>query len=420
MRSRRWAIACGAAIGLMLLARTMAVAFVPGVFAAALAGMLLVDRTDLRRRFVNLGLTAIAAAVVAATWYYHNLKPVWEYLTSYGYGSESTYYGAQHAAVSWGRFKAVTERVIADDFLVPMTALIAIGLVALAVVVVRRLLAAEDRRQAALEMLGGEAAAIAIVVVTGVAALMTSRNGGNGFSLPISMLLPPLAVIALRYYRLATVPVAALVALIGALNLAATSTLWDGLAKSRLVYVPAYGELAWVNGSPRPVGAIRAQVPGPTTRFVDRDAGWPEADKALAGVLLRELTDTPLESGVAVFSSRNRAISSNSVQLALLLDYRTSVPFAQLEAVPDDTVANYVKQLRDREHGPPGLLITMSSEADDFPPIVTQSKAEAAARKVGFHRVWTRGLPDERQLRLWVRLARPARPAAPAPGSRRG
>ena len=119
MRSRRWAIACGAALGLMVLARTMAIAFVPGVFAAALVGMLAVDRTDLKRRFLNLGLTAVAAVVVAATWYFHNLKPVYDYLTSFGYGSQSSYFGAQHSVISWGRFRAVTERVIADDLLVP-------------------------------------------------------------------------------------------------------------------------------------------------------------------------------------------------------------------------------------------------------------------------------------------------------------
>jgi 4-amino-4-deoxy-L-arabinose transferase-like glycosyltransferase len=419
MRSRRWAIAFGAAIGLMLLARTMAIAFVPGLFVAALIGMLALERDDLRRRFLNLGLAALSAVLVAATWYYHNLEPVWEYLTSFGYGKQSAYYGANHSTVSWGRFKAVAVTVIHDDLLVPLTALVLLGLIALLAVAVRRLLASGDRRAELLRLAASGPFAVGFVFAAGFAALMTSRNGGNGFSLPLSMLLPPLAVLALRYYRIAAAPVTALVLAIGALNLAATSSLWGGLATQHLVATPAFGEQPWLNGTPRPVDAIRVQVPGPATSFVDRDAGWPEADKSLARVLLRELSATPLESGVAAFSSRNRAISSNSVELALLLDYRTSVPFAQLEAEPNDAVANYVTQLRDREHGPPGLLITMSSDADDFPPIVTQSKAEAAARIVGFHRVWARALPDGRQLRLWVRLAQPAR-GAPAPGSRRG
>ena len=285
MRSRRWAIACGAAIGLMVLSRTMAVAFVPGLFVAPLIAILAVDRDDLRRRFLNLGLTAVAAVVVAATWYFHNLKPVWEYLTSFGYGTQSAYYGANHSTVSWGRFKAVAETVIHDDLLVPMTALVLLGLLALLVVAGRRVAASGDRRAELLRLAASGPFVVGLVFAAGFAALMTSRNGGSGFSLPLSMLLPPLAIVALRHYRVATAPVAALVVAIGALNLAATSSLWEGLAQQHLVSTPGFGEQPWINGTPRPVDAIRVQVPGPATRFVDRDLGWPEADERVGNEL---------------------------------------------------------------------------------------------------------------------------------------
>jgi hypothetical protein len=399
----------------MVLARTMAVAFVPGVFAAALVAMLAIDRTDLRQRFLNLALTAVVAVLVAATWYFNNLKPVWEYLTDFGYGSESAYFGAQHSVVSWARFKRIVDQIVYDDLLLPLTLLVVILLAALLAVAVRRVWTAEDRRDALLRLAASDAFAIGLVFAAGFAALMSSRNAGNGFTLPIAMLLPPLALLALRYYSAATVPVAALVAAIGALNVAATSSLWEGLAKPRSVSVPGFGEQPWVNGTPRTVGAIRVQVPGPSTKFVARDRGWPEADRRLANQLLGRIYAGGLTSGVVAFSSRNRAISSNSVQLALLLYHDTSIPFTQLEAEPDDTVANYVQQLTDPEHGPPGMLLTMSRNIDDFPPLVTQAKAEAAARRVGFHRVWATTLPDGRRLRLWVRPAR-----APAPGSRPG
>lgn len=416
MRSRRWAIAFGAAIGLMVLARTMAVAFVPGLLVAPLIAMLAVDRDELRSRFLNLGLAVVAAVVVAATWYFHNLKPVWEYLTSFGYGTQSAYYGANHSTVSWGRFKAVAETVIHDDLLVPMAALVLLGLLALLVVAGRRVAASGDRRAELLRLAASGPFAVGFVFAVGFAALMTSRNGGSGFSLPLSMLLPPLAIVALRYYRVATVPVAALVMAIGALNLAATSSLWEGLAKQHLVSTTVFGEQPWINGTPRPVDAIRVQVPGPATRFVDRDLGWPEADERVGNELLRWIYSGRLTSAVAAFSSRNRAISSNSVEVALLLHHDVSIPFAQLEAEPSDTVANYAQQLTSPEHGLPGMLLTMNRDTEDFPPLVTQGKAEAAARKVGFHRVWATTLPDGRRLRLWVKR----RPAAPAPGSRRG
>ncbi len=415
LRVRRWAVACGVALGLMVLARTMAVAYAPGVFAAALVAILAFERSDLRQRFLNLALMAVVAVLVAGTWYFNNLKPVWEYLTDFGYGSESAYFGAQHSVVSWARFKRIVDQIVYDDLLLPLMLLVLIGLIALAAIAVRRVWAAEDRSEALLRLAASDAFAIGLVFAAGFAALMTSRNTGNGFTLPISMLLPPLAVLALRYYRVAAAPVAALVAIVAALNIAATSSLWEELAKPRSVSVPGFGEQPWLKGIPRTVDAIRVQVPGPATKFVARDRGWPEADQLLANQLLKRIYTGGLESGVVAFASRHRAISSNSVQLALLLYHDTSIPFTQLEAEPTDSVATYVRQLHSPERGPPGMLLTMSRNIDDFPPLITQAKAEAAARQVGFHRAWATTLPDGRTLRLWVRPA-----PAPAPGSRRG
>lgn len=429
MRKRRWAIVCGAALGLMLLARTMAVAFVPGIFVAALLAMLARDRTELGRRFVNLGLLTLTAAAVAATWYVKNLQPVLDYLTSFGYGSQSAYYGEQHSIVSWDRFRAVAERMIASDLLVPLAVVILLGLIALGVVAVLRLRASNDRRCALLEIAGSDVFGVAAVFAVGYGALMSSQNGGNGFTFPIAILLPPVAVVALRHFRAAVVPSVAALTLIAALNLAATSNIWDGLARTRLVEVPGIGWLPWVNGTPHAVEGIRAQVRGPETRFAGRDRGWLEADRALAALLVPP-PESELEPPVTAFASRNRAISSNSVGVASLLTYHRSIPFTQLQAEPNDSVANYERQLTDPELGQPTVLVTMSRNTDDFEPLVTQSYAETAARHLGFRRNREMTLPDGRRMRVWVRKKATAisgrwsptaaRHPAPAPGSRRG
>jgi hypothetical protein len=109
------------------------------------------------------------------------------------------------------------------------------------------------------------------------------------------------------------------------------------------------------------------------------------------------------ELPVTAFASRNRVISSNSVGLATELRYHTNVPFTQLLAEPDNTTANYVRQLTDPDLGQPSVLITMSSEAGDFEPQVTQRLAEAAARGLGFRRIGSMRLPDGRILRIWRR-----------------
>jgi hypothetical protein len=432
--SARWAIACGVALGLMLLARTMTIAFVPGVFAAGIIAIatreIFATQSDnaLGRRILNLGLMAVAGFAIAAPWYIRNFDSVFDYLRGYGYGAQSSYYGADHSWISWGRWRDVASRITANDLLVPLAILILLGLIVVGAVAVRRLLAAEDRRTAAVELLSSDAFSVAFIFASCYVALTSSRNGGEGFTFPIAVLLPPLAVLSLRYLRRRVVIAVLLVSgVVIGLNVASNTNLWDSLARTRYVSVPGFGSLPWINGTPQAVGAIRSQIPGPSTRFVDQDRGWPEANNAVASLVL-QLSDDGANQPVA-FASRHRALNTSTTLLAGLLEQRRSIWLAQLSADPGDSISAYARQLASPELGMPGILITMSDNAGDFPPVVTQGYAETAARRVGFRKVQTMTLPDGRLLRVWVRaeespLSDQPAPASldpvRAPGSRRG
>jgi 4-amino-4-deoxy-L-arabinose transferase-like glycosyltransferase len=415
LRSTGWSIACGAALGLMLLSRTMAIAFVPGVLVAAALALVMRTRGDLTRRLLNLAALVATGVAVAATWYLHNFDPVWEYLTSYGYGSQSAYYGAEHALVSWGRFSAVAQKMVFDDLLVPLAALVFVGLLALLIDVARRLFQGPDRPAVLRWAAASDAFSVAIVIAAGYAALMSSRNGGNGFTFPVSMLLPPLAILAVRRFRVALAPVAVALALITALNVAATSNWWHSLSKPRLVWVPTLGELPWVSGIPHAISAIRVQVPGPEDRFVPSEKGFPKVDEKLAQLLIEQGEHGAIP--LTAFASRNREVSTNSVGLAGLLRFGTAIPFTQLNAEPEDSVDVYEEQLGSQEFGLPGIVITMSREADDFPPIITQRYVEVALRRLHFDRIDTLVLPDGRKVRVWRRPAAGTPQPAPAPRS---
>lgn len=409
LRLRRWAIACGAVLGLMLLSRTMAVAFVPGVLVAAGVTMMVRGSGDYRNRILNLVLLLLAGALVAATWYWRNLQPVIDYLTNYGYGNQAQYYGAQHSLLSWERLRAVAERMTFDDFLVPLAALVFAGLLAIAFVAARRLRDSDDRRAELMRLAGSDAFAILVVVAAGYAALTSSQNGGNGFTLPLSVLLPSLAVLSLRFFRVAVAPVVALLAAIAVVNLAATSTIWDSVSTPRTVAIPGFGQLPWIGGIPHTVGAIRVQVPGSLSHFDESDHGWTRVDAELADEL--ETLGAEGLPPVTAFGSRNRLISTNSVGLAAILKAHRGIPFTQLNAEPSDSVATYKRQLSAPEFGLPTVLLTMSRNTEDFPPLVTQSYAETAAKQLGFGKVRSYELPDGRKLYVWQKGAA----SAPAP-----
>lgn len=403
LRSRAWSIACGASVGLMLLSRTMSVAFVPAIVLAALLVAILRGRGDLKNRAINLALFILTGAVVAATWYSHNINPVIDYLTNYGYGTQSQYYGAEHALISWARVKDVADRMIITDLLAPLAVLLLVGLVAGAALLFERLRRAEDRKREAIRILGSDSITVLLVFVLGFGALMTSRNGGNGFTFPLAILLPALAVVALRGARRAVVfPVVAVVAAIGILNVLASTDVSESISKTKNVELPVFGYVPWVDGTPNAVDAMRVQVPGPADRFDSRDKGWQELDAELSDLLLEPIGPGKTQPVVGM-AARHRAMNTNSITLAALLRHHAGIPFVQLEAEPADTVANYVHEIRESPAGELTALMTTSTEVEDFPPTVTQAKAEAAARRLGFAVIRRFTMPDGRQLRVWVK-----------------
>jgi 4-amino-4-deoxy-L-arabinose transferase-like glycosyltransferase len=409
LKVSRWAIACGAALGLMLLARTMTIAFVPGVLAAAVVCLVARRQGDLVKRLLNLGLLTLTGAAVAATWYARNLHAVYDYLTSYGYGAQSKYFGTSNSLLSWDRLRSTFVHMVEEDLLLPLAVLMTLGLVTVVVVVVRRVLRASDRPATLRRLARSDALSVAIVVAAGYAALNSSQNAGEGFALPIAILIPALAVVALRLVPAAVVPAVVVVGLVASFNVLANQNISPTMSRTRQVSVPGLGSIPYTSGVPHAVGAIRAQVPGPEARFDDRDRGWLRADQAVA----RQALEWSAPDGtlpVVAFASRNRAISTNSAQLASVLTYHLSIPFVQLNAEPDDSVANYARQLTDPEFGHPAVLITMSRNTGDFPPLVTQSLVETAALRVGFRMVRTMRLPDGRQLRFWRRQPPGLRP----------
>jgi 4-amino-4-deoxy-L-arabinose transferase-like glycosyltransferase len=401
LRRRRWALTCGAALGLMLLARTMTVAFLPGVLLAATLVLLARAEGSRGRALANLGLLVTAAAAVAATWYWRNLESVYDYLTGFGYGDQANPYGPAHALVSWERFAGVAER-IAGDLLLPLSLLVGAGLVALGVELLRRLRGPERRGEVLRALAASDAGAVAVVIACGYLALVSSRNAGNGFSFPLAVLLPPLAVLALRHRPRAVLPTAVLVGLLVALNVAASTDLSATLSRSRALAIPGLGEVPWTRGVPNAVAAIRGLAPGSDTRFDLAERGWPAADDALARYLAEDL-GVPASAPIVGFGARNRVLNANTVGLATLLRFQRPLTPTQLTSVAGDTAAAYREALGSFPGGP-GVLLTTSTEAGDYQPRVTQSRVEAAARSLGFRLVQTLSLPDGRQLRVWSRL----------------
>jgi 4-amino-4-deoxy-L-arabinose transferase-like glycosyltransferase len=401
LRRTRWAVLTGVALGLMVLTRTVTVAFVPGVALAAVVALVARGPEGRRRAVANLALAALAMVAVAATWYWRNLQPVTDYLTSVGYGRGSGAYGEQHPLLSWSRWTTVAEHLGRESLHLWLFAALTVGAVGAAFLAVRRVLPSEHRRATAAALARSDSLTVAIVLAAGYAALSSSRNPGYGFTVPLVALLVTLALLWARELPALRLPLAALLVAVAVFNVASHSGVSSALAEPRTVSVPAIGDMPATDGQPLAVGYVRRQLAGPATEFAPPDKEWLPFDRRLARFFL-DYADSKGRVPVVAFASRNRLVNTNSVGLAARLWWGREIAFAQLDAAGGgDRMDAYARYLSDPAHGLPNMLVTADVARGDFEPLVTQARAEAAARSLGFSRVATMTQPDGRLLHVW-------------------
>lgn len=237
-----WSAAFGVGVGLMPLARTMMISFAPVLLFVAVVHAL-GHRAPRRRQALNAVLAGVLSVVVAATWLWPSAQLVFGYLTEYGYGKHSAEYA--------GNTALPPVRVLAafgQDFFAPHLLLIAAGWLLVVVVPGRW---RRDGRSfvTVLQDVAASPVFPCIGLVLGAsAALMTSDNGGFGFTLPL--LAPAIVAAAAGWTR-------------GLGSLSKPSLRRAGVAALGLVclvlVVPSFGGSSWL-ARQRSVDVLGASV----------------------------------------------------------------------------------------------------------------------------------------------------------------
>lgn len=406
MASRRWSAAFGVAIGLMPLARTMTVAFLPG-FAVA-AGVMVIAHGERPRRLVNALLAAVLAVCVAALWLgvNGNGQAVWTYLTGYGYGSVSHQYGTSHPLFSYAAW-LTTAQLLVRGVMLPHLLLLAAGGVAL-LVATSRLLISEARIRKGAPSVAIRRIAVSpllppvLVVGLGLVALTSSANHGSAFSAP---LVPPMCVLAvcglrwafgsLRWSIATAIGVAAVLAVVPSLP-----SPW-ALPGTWLVPVPQLGPVPIATGQ----GVIQRYVQveenahrDPTALATGRQ--WVQANEAAAERLQGQYGNRAL----VAFGFRHRLYNVNSVNLAQLSSGSPQLPITM---VPRESLEDSVDAYRSWLHAGSGktacLLLTATGVSDEITPLVTDGPMRSAAVAEGFQQTATWPLPDGRVVTEWQR-----------------
>ena len=208
LRRPAWSLVFGVSFGLLMLSRSLAPVYVAPM-AMLLAIDLVLDGRHRAMSYRGIGLSAVAAAVIALPWWIVSGRITLTYLLHSGYQVSAF----AHRSVSLTPFAIyVRIRVTFDELGHLQETVLAISmLVSIAVFCVRR----KDVRVVALPSLW---------VITTVLLLSTSSNSGTGFGLPVVAV--TIAVLGIALARLRPRPLLlALFALVLGLGVIAE---WDG------------------------------------------------------------------------------------------------------------------------------------------------------------------------------------------------
>lgn len=399
LRRVGWAVAFGLFVALTLLARTMTVAYVPGLALAA-GTHLLVGGPELRFRIRNLAIASGTALLVAGPWYIRNARSIYDDLVGSGYGEGAVTYGRHYPIASWGYWTKEL-RIILSDIGLPLAgALLLCFGVALAYLVARHMGRIGPSRPLSARAAG--VLALVLVVLDGYLVLTSSRNEGTGFALPW---LPALVILGVT--AAASIPAralrVALASVLVVLSLGAVlskSGWYEPLAKVRTVSIPGLGPVIVTDGRgiiQREVGA-RYDI-GPVTQpLPDMHRQWLPLARDVVGWSLRRAEERgePLNLALGL----DDLIFANSrLILAAQLWFHQFLPVDYLRSFPEgDTVASYRRQLLSPRRQNALIIGDPSPRAT-----ITRSKVEAAARSLGFTPVKSFTMPDGRTIWIWWR-----------------
>lgn len=402
---RGMVILSGFLLGLMVLSRTMTIAYLPSVALAAFL-QVLGAREAVRSRLKNALLGSLAGVLVAASWYAHNWRSVVHYLSSAGYGNDSARFGKGSSILFSGYWTRVAGE-LANELYLPLTALVGVCLCLGAIRVMRGSRASVPSRQRLVATVTSARFTLVVVVLGGYAALSSSRNEGTAFPLPW---IPALVLLAVAAASLAPTLAlrrgfAAAFVVLSIVNLAMKSGFVPPLAGNASAHVPVIGDTTILQGK----GIVQTDVveasgfpPGPATSpFARLQKDWPPFERRVVELVAASGgvagIDGPLDGFVATAS---QILSNTSFALAAaLLD--KNVGFELLKPHPD-TEAGYRKQLRQPSMR---FLITAQTPSSLAGSVPSLPKVARAARATGYRPVEVIKMPDGNLMRLWLRAS---------------
>jgi hypothetical protein len=403
-RHRGWTIAWGVGLGLTLLARSMMLAFVPGLLLAAI-WIAAIDRVR-GRRLLNVGIGFAAFGGTSLLWYATSWDPILDYLLRAGYGSDSGNYGQKLSALSGGYWSHEATRAIQGSLYLPLTLVVVAAFIAAAAVAIAThrpwTLTRAALVRAASRALRSDELVLVFAVVEGYLALTSSSNDGTGFVVPLLPSLVALSVVvAMRLsYRPGRVALVVGFVSVSLFNIFMKADIVAAASRVRDVAIPAYVTVPVTNGQgfvQQNLGGNEALPMGsPTHWFPDGARNWSRVYEDVA----EDLAGMKRPWLYVDFAPQEPVLNTSALRLYANRAGFVSAAYAYVDSGGNDTVPAYRRFLSDAH---PDVVVTTDRPGVSYGPAATPVLVERAARSLGYDQTALFDLPDGRHLRLWTR-----------------
>jgi hypothetical protein len=403
----------GISLGLMPLARTMTIAFIPGVVMGAFV-YTVAEPIHRTRRLLVLAASLLLAVLTMATWLGPNGSLVYQYLVNFGYGARAVEFGPEQSKFGLDAWLTML-RILCDHVYLPHFLVILSGGVAMLVAACSEVLTI--RNAAFLQrVLRSRMLPILIVIAEALLALTSARNKPGAGVAPI---VPALLIVTVwaflrisshRYYRLTLAWLLAVVAIVAS---APFIDLRNPLSPPWSAEVPVLGGVRVTDGR----GTLQvyeaggglgpADVAEPISPAMGR--AWINLNTETAATITR--LNGP--GAIVSFGFRHYLYNGNTVYLQQLLS--TGIRFGTRHVEPTmtaESVQGYVSWLAS-ESTVACVLLTSDRVHGDIAPAINRAYMREAAEQAGFIPVHQWPTPDGQSITLWNhRVAPPnCRPA---------
>ena len=398
-----WVIAFGVFVGLMPLARTMTVAFVPGLGVAALAYAAVAAPDERLKRVGRLAISGVVACVTSLTWLFFNGRYVADYLLSFGYGARAEEYGTK---LPFASSIILQVRIFLEQTYAPHFVILLIGIL-LSFFLLLEKVAAPDLKKRALRSLGSPLSPVAIFALFSFLALASSQNKGTAFTAPILpavILLSVWAILGLSRHWAYRSAVSCALCLASAYAFLPMIDLGSPAAARVVHLLPLFGRSIFAYGG----GYQQMYEEALSVNTTNPGGELPPATVAGWEKLNVDTLDTVVpflgKGREVVFGFRNSVYNVNTLGLVNNLRGQPALNFVQIEPmVVGDTEDGYAAWLQSSSAASACVLLTAPGGPSDIPPYINSSLIEAAAKQRGFTPTRTLKMPTERPVTIWTR-----------------